>query len=111
MLSLCPNRTDRNTRKREGAVCPPDPSTIEILLPFWGFYESHHGEAIRETEERLLHDDHGDAYPDLADRYENGVTVWYEKAYEAYAKHYCEEFSQMDRNTAVTCALRVDLAA
>ena len=64
---------------------------VSVLLPFWGFYESLHSEAIDSTIESDLQDSDGEIIGALYERVLN-IGLNYPKAFETYCRDYVYEF-------------------
>ena len=62
-------------------------------IPFLGFYETVHDNAIDRAIESLFEDDNGDCNNDLINHFYNSVCIDYEKVRIEYAKDYAQAFA------------------
>lgn len=65
--------------------------TINVTIPFSGFYESLHDSELDTTLERMFSDDNGDAIDGLVSRAYDAVQ--WRAVHTAYAKSYAERFA------------------
>ena len=72
----------------EGVAVVEQPATLLTTIPFSGFYESWHNDAIDQAEASLTEDSNGDSIDGLASRFHNGNSIDHDKVRQAYAKDY-----------------------